>query len=213
MLFCQNYDPQGKRWLLVIPQHLWQEILQNLQDEPPARHLGFLKPTQEFVIHGFFWPGVYSAVFKCVRSFQLCQRRECPTSTPPGLLEPIAPPHLPFVVVWVDLFGPFPELDNCVYRPSNMLRRNSGPSQRHSTLNCCVPAEGAPRTLIKDRGRSLLSTTVEAILSYLPLNFFLMSKRTWDEHQNDAMTLLPSHVYWKLGRTRVSLSFEAMATP
>lgn len=176
MLFRRNYDPQGKRWLLVIPQHLRQEVLQHLHDDPTAGHLGFLK-TCTRVRHRFFWPGMYATIFKYVRSCHLCQRRERPTSSPSGLLQPIAPPLLPFDVVGVDLFGPFPtstSQNNWIilaiehltrYVETAALPNATAPEIVAFLLNQVVLRHEAPRTLINDRGLSFLSTAVQALLS------------------------------------------------
>lgn len=176
MLFRRNYDPQGRHWLLVVPQHLRQEILQQLHDDPTSGHLGFLK-TYTRVRNRFFWPAMYRTIFKYVRGCHLCQIRKRSTSPPSGLLQPLTPPHSPFEVVGIDLLGPLPmsasqnnwiivAIDHLTrYVETKALATATAPDVATFLLNQILLRHGAPRILISDRGSSFMSSTIEALLN------------------------------------------------
>ncbi|GFT14833.1 transposon Ty3-I Gag-Pol polyprotein [Trichonephila clavipes] len=50
----ENFDPDGKLWLPVIPKHLRADILRHFHDAPTAGHLGFAK-TYDRIRKRFYW--------------------------------------------------------------------------------------------------------------------------------------------------------------
>ncbi|GFY79683.1 transposon Ty3-I Gag-Pol polyprotein [Trichonephila inaurata madagascariensis] len=61
ILCKKNFDPNGRKWLPIIPKHLRLEILQHFHDASTAGHLGFSK-TYDRIRKRFFWPGMYRSV-------------------------------------------------------------------------------------------------------------------------------------------------------
>ncbi|GFT55260.1 transposon Ty3-I Gag-Pol polyprotein [Trichonephila clavipes] len=105
-MLCKNFDPNGRKWLPIIPKHLL-EILQHFHDASTAGHLGFAK-TYDRIRKHFFWPRLYRNVRHYVMHCRECQRRKSVPQKPPGLLIPIPPASVSFQRVGIDLLGRFP---------------------------------------------------------------------------------------------------------
>ncbi|GFY47828.1 2-oxo-tetronate isomerase [Trichonephila inaurata madagascariensis] len=106
ILCKKNFDPNGRKWLPIIPKHLRLEILQHFNDASTAGHLGSAK-TYNRIQKCFFWPGLYRSVRRYVMHCRECQRRKSVPQKPPGLLIPIPPASVPFQRIGIDL-GKFP---------------------------------------------------------------------------------------------------------
>ncbi|GFY78134.1 transposon Ty3-I Gag-Pol polyprotein, partial [Trichonephila inaurata madagascariensis] len=107
ILCKKNFDPNGRKWLPIIPKHLSLEILQHFNDASTAGHLGFAK-TYNRIQKRFFWPGLYRSVHRYFIHCRECQRRKSVPQKPPGLLIPIPPASVPFQRISIDLLGKFP---------------------------------------------------------------------------------------------------------
>lgn len=186
LLYKHNYDPDGKRWLLVVPSLLRHEVLSFSHDDPTAGHLGLFK-TYARVRHRYFWPGMYRAVCHYVQTCAPCQRRKRTSSRPSGLLQPIPPPSHPFEVVGIDIFGPLPlstsgnrwilvAIDHATrYVETAPLRNATAEAIAPFILHNIVLRHGAPRALISDRGKSFMAHTVEALLRVYRIDHRLTS--------------------------------------
>lgn len=176
VLYRKNYASDGNRYLLVIPKHLWKDVLQSLHDDPTAGHLGFFK-TYERVRQRYFWVRLYTYVYKYVTSCPQCQRRKAPTSPPAGLLQPLPPPEHPFDRVGIDLFGPLPAspsknrwvivaIDHLTrYVVTAALPTGSSAEIANFFIQHILLIYGAPRVLISDRGRSFLARLLQDIFA------------------------------------------------
>ncbi|GFV18907.1 transposon Ty3-I Gag-Pol polyprotein [Trichonephila clavipes] len=108
-ILCEKkFDPNGRKWLPIIPKHPRLQILQHFHDASTTGHLGFAK-TYNRIRKLFFWPGLYRSVRRYVMHCRGCQRRKSVPQKPPGLLMPIPPALAPFQRVGIDLLGRFPK--------------------------------------------------------------------------------------------------------
>lgn len=174
VLYKRNYDPLGQQWLLVIPKHLRGDILKSLHDAPTAGHLGFAK-TYDKIRRKYYWPGLYGSIRRYVAHCRDCQRRKSPNQLPPGLLQPIEPPDVPFAKIGIDLLGRFPVTRNgnkwiivCTDYLTRFAVTKSLPTAEASEVAKFIVEEvvlkhGAPNEMISDRGRNFLSNLVKDI--------------------------------------------------
>ncbi|GFU79481.1 retrovirus-related Pol polyprotein from transposon 297 [Trichonephila clavipes] len=105
----EEFDPDGKLWLPVIPKHLRADILRHFHDAPTAGHLGFAK-TYDRIRKRFYWPGMYRNVVRYVMHCRECQRRKSVPQRPPGRLVPIPPAIAPFHRIELISLGDFQSL-------------------------------------------------------------------------------------------------------
>lgn len=171
ILYKKNFDPFGKKWLLVIPRHLRIDILQNNHDAPTAGHLGFTK-TYDRIRKKYYWPGMYRSIRQYIAHCRECQRRKAPRQLPAGHLQPIQPSGIPFTKVGVDLLGRFPlssEGNRYVIVCTDYLTRftitkalpnGEAIEIAKFLIEDVILKHGAPRELISDRGRSFLSNLI-----------------------------------------------------
>lgn len=176
MLYRKNYSSEGARYLLFILSHLRKDVLVSLHDDPTAGHLGFFK-TYERVRRRYFWPRLYTSVFKYVSSCVECQRRKSPTSTPTGLLQPILSPRQPFERVGIDLFGPLPistRSNRCMVVAIGHVTRfviaatlptGSSAEIANFFIRDILLQHGAPWVLLSDRRRPFLAQLLQEILT------------------------------------------------
>lgn len=175
LLYKTNYSAKGARFLLVVPQSLRADILRAMHDDATSGHLGFIRTlnqTQE----RFYWPRMRDTVKHYVASCEQCQRYKRPTTAPPGLLQPLPPPRLPFEQVGIDLLGPFPRSSNdnrwvivCVDHLTRYAETAAVPSSTAASvatflLRFVILRHGAPRVIISDRGRQFVADAVEELL-------------------------------------------------
>lgn len=173
-LYKRNYNPEGQRLLLAIPRNLRHEVLRSLHDDATAGHLSFYK-TYDRIRRRYFWPRLYSTVYKYVSSCIPCQRRK-PSPPSAGLLQPLLPPHAPFDRVGIDLLGPFPAsptgnkwvvvaIDHLTrYVETAPLRSGSSEEIANFFIHSLLLRHGAPRVLVSDRGRPFLARLLQDIL-------------------------------------------------
>jgi transposase InsO family protein len=174
VLYKRNYDPMGQQWLLVIPKQIRGDILKSLHDAPTAGHLGFAK-TYDRIKRKYYWPGLYGSTRRYVSHCRECQRRKSPPQRPPGQLQPIKPPDVPFAKIGIDLLGRFPvtrEGNRWIIVGTDYLTRftvtRALPTSEAIEIAKFIVEEiilkhGAPREMISDRGRSFLSNLVRDI--------------------------------------------------
>lgn len=175
VLYRQNYHPNGRKWVPVVPRTLRRPILEAYHDAATAGHLGFAK-TYERIRSLYFWPGLSTCVAKYVRSCASCQHRKRSTTPPAGLLQPVPCPSAPFGTVGIDLFGPLPPtssgyrwivtaVDHLTrYAETAPIRSGTAAEVADFILHNIILRHGAPRVLLSDRGRAFLSSVVEELL-------------------------------------------------
>lgn len=174
-LYRHNYHPTGDKWVPVIPRCLRNQILEVFHDDAMAGHLAFNK-TYDRIRSRFFWPGLSTSVAKYVASCPACQRRKHSTSAPAGMLQPLPCPPAPFEVIGIDLYGPLPStstghrwivtaVDHLTrFAETAPLRAGSASEVADLFLQAIFLRHGPPRTLLSDRGRTLLSSVLAEVL-------------------------------------------------
>lgn len=175
VLYRQNYHPNGRKWVPVVPRTFRRTILEACHDAATAGHLGFAK-TYDRIRSRYFWPGLSTSVAKYVRSCVSCQQRKRSTSPPAGLLQPLPCPSAPFETIGIDLFGPLPSTQSGCrwivtavdlltrYAETAPIRSGTAAEVADFILQNVILRHGAPRVLLSDRGRVFLSSLVEELL-------------------------------------------------
>ncbi|UYV83065.1 hypothetical protein LAZ67_22002076, partial [Cordylochernes scorpioides] len=176
LLYKRNFDPLGRRLLLVIPKCMRPDILKEFHDVPTAGHLGFAR-TYDRIRKRYFWPGLYNSVRRYVAHCKECQRRKGENKLPAGKLIPIKPPSFPFQKIGMDLLGRFPLSDKgnlwiivCTdyltkYAIAKALPSGTAAEIATFILEEVILKHGAPREIITDRGRAFMSQMVKEVTS------------------------------------------------
>ncbi|UYV81352.1 hypothetical protein LAZ67_20000902, partial [Cordylochernes scorpioides] len=176
LLYKRNFDPLGRRLLLVIPKCMRPDILKEFHDVPTAGHLGFAR-TYDRIRKRYFWPGLYNSVRRYVAHCKECQRRKGENKLPAGKLIPIQPPSFPFQKIGMDLLGRFPLSDKgnrwiivCTdyltkYAIAKALPSGTAAEIATFILEEVILKHGAPREIITDRGRAFMSQMVKEVTS------------------------------------------------
>ncbi|GBO16658.1 Retrovirus-related Pol polyprotein from transposon 412, partial [Araneus ventricosus] len=174
VLYKKTFGPMAQQCLLVVPKELRGDILRSLHDGPTAGHLGFAK-TYDRIRRKYYWPGLYGSIRRYISHCKKCQRRKTPPQLPPGRLQPIEPPDMPFAKVGIDLLGRFP-----VTRSGNRWTIVCTDYLTRFTVTKALPTgeaieiakfiveeiilkHGSPKEMISDRGRTFLSNLVKTI--------------------------------------------------
>ncbi|UYV72850.1 hypothetical protein LAZ67_10000987, partial [Cordylochernes scorpioides] len=174
LLYKRNFDPLGRRLLLVIPKCMRPDILKEFHDVPTAGHLGFAR-TYDRIRKRYFWPGLYNSVRRYVAHCKECQRKKGENKLPAGKLIPIQPPSFPFQKIGMDLLGRFPLSDKgnrwiivCTdyltkYAIAKALPSGTAAEIATFILEEVILKHGAPREIITDRGRAFMSQMVKEV--------------------------------------------------
>ncbi|GFV19306.1 retrovirus-related Pol polyprotein from transposon 17.6 [Trichonephila clavipes] len=86
---AEEFDPDGKLWLPVIPKHLRADILRHFHDAPTAGTLVSRKLMTD--TQRFYWPGMYRNVVRYVMHCRESAKEKVRSSTTTGRLAPIPP--------------------------------------------------------------------------------------------------------------------------
>ncbi|GBN62574.1 Retrovirus-related Pol polyprotein from transposon 412, partial [Araneus ventricosus] len=174
VLYKKTFDPMGQQWLLVVPKQLRGDILRSLHDAPTAGHLGFAK-TYDRIRRKYYWPGLYGSTRRYISHCKECQRRKTPPQLPPGRLQPIEPPDIPFAKVGIDLLGRFPVTRSgnrwiivCTdyltrFTVTKALPTGEAIEVAKFIVEEIILKHGSPKEMISDRGRTFLSNLVKTI--------------------------------------------------
>ncbi|GBN06772.1 Retrovirus-related Pol polyprotein from transposon 412 [Araneus ventricosus] len=174
VLYKKTFGPLAQQWLLVVPKHLRGDILRSLHDAPTAGHLGFAK-TYDRIRRKYYWPGLYGSTRRYISHCKKCQRRKTPPQIPPGRLQPIEPPDIPFAKVGIDLLGRFPVTRSgnrwiivCTdyltrFTVTKALPTGEAIEVAKFIVEEIILKHGSPKEMISDRGRTFLSNLVKTI--------------------------------------------------
>ncbi|GFS54814.1 retrovirus-related Pol polyprotein from transposon 297 [Trichonephila inaurata madagascariensis] len=146
ILCKKNFDPNERKWLPIIPKHLYLEILQQFHDASTAGHLGFAK-TYDRIWKHFFWPGLYRSVRRYVMHCRECQRRKSVPQKPPGSTK-----GNKWIIVCTDYLSRF--------AVTKALPTAEAEEVAKFITEEIVLKHGAPRTILTDRGKVFESKLV-----------------------------------------------------
>ncbi|GFS95854.1 transposon Tf2-6 polyprotein [Trichonephila clavipes] len=170
----KNFDPDGKLWFPLIPNHLRAEILRHFHDALTAVHFGFAK-TYDSIRKRFYWPGMCRNVIWYGMHCWKCQRRKSVLQRPPGRLVPIPPAIAPFHRIGIDLLGRFTKSAHgnkwiivCTDYSTRYAITKASPTAEVDEiakflLGEIVLRQGAPQVIITDRGAVFQSRLVSSI--------------------------------------------------
>ncbi|GBN14123.1 Transposon Ty3-I Gag-Pol polyprotein [Araneus ventricosus] len=174
VLYKESFDPMGQQWLLVVPKQLRGDILRSLHDAPTAGHLGFAK-TYDRIRRKYYWPVLYGSTRRYISHCKECQRRKTPPQLPPGRLQPIEPPDIPFAKVGIDLLGRLPVTRSgnrwiivCTdyltrFTVTKALPTGEAIEVAKFIVEEIILKHGSPKEMISDRGCIFLSNLVKTI--------------------------------------------------
>lgn len=179
VLYRKNFVPNGPSKLLVIPDKLKPEVINQAHDSlGGGGHLGFAK-TYLKLKSRVFWEGMNVEVEKYVRTCRECQVRKSPRMKGAGLLQPV-PVGRCFDCVAVDLVGPLPVTEKgknrfiitatdyatkwAIARP---LPTGSAKDVADFLLTDLICIHGCPRRILSDRGGVFRGKVITEILKGL----------------------------------------------
>lgn len=93
------YKQKKGFYRLWVPSEMRNTVLEHLHDK--TGHPGFLR-TYVSLRHSFWWKGVKAAAMEYVKSCHRCQTEKARTTKPPGDLQPIKSPEVPFHTISID---------------------------------------------------------------------------------------------------------------
>lgn len=175
VLYKKSFHPTSAPYLLVVPRCIRDDVLYACHDTPSSGHLGFTR-TLARVRRRYYWSKFAATVKHYVTTCRECQRRKTPPTRPPGFLQPIDPPNLPFQQVGMDLLGPFPLSSTgnkwivvatdylTRYCEAKALPRGTSAEIARFFLHSIVLRHGAPAVVITDRGTAFTSALTEEVM-------------------------------------------------
>lgn len=94
-------------WRLVVPADKRNEILKKCHDDPLSAHGGRHK-TIDRVSRDFYWPKMYEAITRYVRSCGVCSAMKTTNVIQTAPMGTLANTSRPWQALYVDFIGPFP---------------------------------------------------------------------------------------------------------
>ncbi|UYV83674.1 hypothetical protein LAZ67_23002033, partial [Cordylochernes scorpioides] len=174
-LFKKNPNPEGRAWLLVVPEKKKREIMKEYHNHMSNGHLGVAR-TMYRIKSKYFWPSMLKDVSEFVKACHLCQSRKGSNQLPSGLLQPIPPANFPFERIGIDFVGPLPSTKNrkkwIIVLPDYYTRYAETRAVSEATVKEVSKflvediflRHGAPQYLISDRGSQFTSNLMKEVM-------------------------------------------------
>ncbi|UYV72039.1 hypothetical protein LAZ67_9001614 [Cordylochernes scorpioides] len=164
-LFKKNPNPEGRAWLLVVPEKKKREIMKEYHNHMSNGHLGVAR-TMCRIKSKYFWPSMLKDVSEFVKTCHLCQSRKGSNQLPSGLLQPIPPANFPFERIVIDFVGPLPSTKNrkkWIIVLTDYYTRYAE-TRAVSEATDIFLRHGAPQYLISDRGSQFTSNLMKKVM-------------------------------------------------
>ncbi|UYV72818.1 hypothetical protein LAZ67_10000882 [Cordylochernes scorpioides] len=174
-LFKKNPNPEGRAWLLVVPENKKREIMKEYHNHMSNGHLGVAR-TMYRIKSKYFWPSMLKDVSEFVRTCHLCQSRKGSNQLPSGLLQPIPPANFPFERIGIDFVGPLPSTKNrkkwiivltdyyTRYAETRAVSEATVKEVSKFLVEDIFLRHGAPQYLISDRGSQFTSNLMKEVM-------------------------------------------------
>ncbi|UYV69788.1 hypothetical protein LAZ67_7000732, partial [Cordylochernes scorpioides] len=171
-LFKKNPNPEGRAWLLVVPENKKREIMKEYHNHMSNGHLGVAR-TMYRIKSKYFWPSMLKDVSEFVKTCHLCQSRKGSNQLPSGLLQPIPPANFPFERIGIDFVGPLPSTKNrkkwiivltdyyTRYAETKAVSEATVKEVSKFLVEDIFLRQGAPQYLISDWGSQFTSNLME----------------------------------------------------
>ncbi|UYV65513.1 hypothetical protein LAZ67_3004557, partial [Cordylochernes scorpioides] len=174
-LFKKNPNPEGRAWLLVVPENKKREIMKEYHNHMSNGHLGVAR-TMYRIKSKYFWPSMLKDVSEFVKTCHLCQSRKGSNQLPSGLLQPIPPANFPFERIGIDFVGPLPSTKNrkkwiivltdyyTRYAETRAVSEATVKEVSKFLVEDIFLRHGAPQYLISDRGSQFTSNLMKEVM-------------------------------------------------
>ncbi|UYV68373.1 hypothetical protein LAZ67_5004125 [Cordylochernes scorpioides] len=174
-LFKKNPNPEGRAWLLVVPEKKKREIMKEYHNHMSNGHLGVARTIYR-IKSKYFWPSMLKDVSEFVKTCHLCQSRKGSNQLPSGLLQPIPPANFPFERIGIDFVGPLPSTKNrkkwiivltdyyTRYAETKAVSEATVKEVSKFIVEDIFLRHGAPQYLISDRGSQFTSNLMEEVM-------------------------------------------------
>ncbi|UYV74293.1 hypothetical protein LAZ67_11002900, partial [Cordylochernes scorpioides] len=174
-LFKKNPNPEGRAWLLVVPENKKREIMKEYHNHMSNDHLSVAR-TMYRIKSKYFWPSMLNDVLEFVKTCHLCQSRKGSNKLPSGLLQPIPPANFPFERIGIDFVGPLPSTKNrekwiivltdyyTRYAETKAVSEATVKEVSKFLVEDIFLRHGAPQYLISDRGSQFTSNLMEEVM-------------------------------------------------
>ncbi|UYV74185.1 hypothetical protein LAZ67_11002341, partial [Cordylochernes scorpioides] len=174
-LFKKNPNPEGRAWLLVVPENKKREIMKEYHNHMSNGHLGVAR-TMYRLKSKYFWPSMLKDVSEFVKTCHLCQSRKGSNQLPSGLLQPIPPANFPFERIGIDFVGPLPSTKNrkkwiivltdyyTRYAETRAVSEATVKEVSKFLVEDIFLRHGAPQYLISDRGSQFTSNLMKEVM-------------------------------------------------
>ncbi|UYV60444.1 hypothetical protein LAZ67_1001171, partial [Cordylochernes scorpioides] len=182
-LFKKNPNPEGRAWLLVVPEKKKREIMKEYHNHMSNGHLGVAR-TMYRIKSKYFWPSMLKDVSEFVKTCHLCQSRKGSNQLPSGLLQSIPPANFPFERIGIDFVGPLPSTKNrkkwiivltdyyTRYAETKAVSEATVKEVSKFLVEDIFLRHGAPQYLISDRGSQFTSNLMEEVMKMCKIKHF-----------------------------------------
>ncbi|UYV71683.1 hypothetical protein LAZ67_9000031, partial [Cordylochernes scorpioides] len=174
-LFKKNPNPEGRAWLLVVPENKKREIMKEYHNHMSNGHLGVAR-TMYRIKSKYFWPSMLKDVSEFVKTCHLCQSRKGSNQLPSGLLQPLPPANFPFERIGIDFVGPLPSTKNrkkwiivltdyyTRYAETRAVSEATVKEVSKFLVEDIFLRHGAPQYLISDKGSQFTSNLMKEVM-------------------------------------------------
>ncbi|UYV65007.1 hypothetical protein LAZ67_3002795 [Cordylochernes scorpioides] len=156
-LFKKNPNPEGRAWLLVVPENKKREIMKEYHNHMSNGHLGVAR-TMYRIKSKYFWPSMLKDVSEFVKTCHLCQT------------------NFPFERIGIDFVGPLPSTKNrkkwiivltdyyTRYAETRAVSEATVKEVSKFLVEDIFLRHGAPQYLISDRGSQFTSNLMKEVM-------------------------------------------------